>query len=31
MSIGNALDIKYVHDFFDEFIDAEVFQSSEKP
>jgi hypothetical protein len=30
MSIGNALDIKYVHDLFEEFIDAEVLQSSEK-
>jgi len=31
MSIGNALDIKYVHDLFEEFIDAEVLQFSEKP
>jgi len=31
MSIGNALDIKYVHDLFKEFIDAEVLQFSEKP
>lgn len=31
MSIGYALDIKYVHDLFEEFIDAEVLQSSDKP
>ncbi|MDK2978653.1 MAG: hypothetical protein PWP52_1367 [Bacteroidales bacterium] len=31
MSIGKALDIKYVHELFEEFIDAEVLQSSEKP
>jgi V8-like Glu-specific endopeptidase len=30
MSIGYALDIKYVHDLFEEFIDAEVLQSSGK-
>ncbi|MEE4196974.1 MAG: serine protease [Bacteroidales bacterium] len=30
MTTGNALDIKYVHDLFEEFIDAEVLQSSEK-
>ncbi len=31
MSIGYALDIKYVHDLFEEFIDAEVLHSSDKP
>lgn len=30
MSIGYALDIKYVNDLFEEFIDAEVMQSSNK-
>ena len=30
MSIGYALDISYVHDLFEEFIDAEVSQSSMK-
>ena len=30
MSIGYALDISYVHDLFEEFIDAEVSQTSLK-
>ena len=29
MSIGNALDIKYVHELFEEFIDAEVLKSTQ--